>query len=199
MTIKNLLSDLDGVIRLYPKNRDQVIEERYQLPKGSLFDSAFRNPLLQEVVCGRITDALWRKDILGRLKAISADSMAESTFDEWNSFPGNIDNQYLLTLKERFGGLDMSILTNGTDRLKSDLCKLGIENSFYRIFNSSEIGYCKPQVEIYHHVISELRLSPSEILFIDDSKAHIEAAQNIGFKTIHYKSFDHFQMELNKL
>jgi len=199
MRIKHILSDLDGVIRLYPENRDHAIEGKYQLPKGSLFNSAFRNPLLQEVVCGRITDDLWRVDILKRLKSISTDSVAESAFAEWNSFPGSVDSRYLLSLKERFNGLDISILTNGTDRLKSDLHKLGISNSFNRIFNSSEIGYCKPQVEIYHHVISELGLSPSEILFIDDSKAHIDAAQNIGFKTIHYKSFDLFQTEINSL
>lgn len=190
--IKHILSDLDGVIRLYPEKRDELIEEKYDLSKGTLFKVAFKNPLLQDAVCGKISDEIWRDDILKKLKSITSESLAHSAFNEWNDFPGTVNNDYLEHIKKYFPSLSISILTNGTSRLSSDLSKIGLQHSFHRIFNSSEIGFCKPMVEAYEHVLTGLGCLPSEILFIDDSQSHIQAAKDLGFKTIHYSSYEEF-------
>jgi len=84
-------------------------------------------------------------------------------------------------------------LTNGTSRLQSDLTKLGIENRFYKIFNSAEIGVCKPDVKVYQYVIEKLACKPSDILFIDDSLSHIQAAQELGIQVHHYRSLEEFE------
>ena len=41
----------------------------------------------------------------------------------------------------------------------------------------------KPDKEIFEFVISENNLQPSETLFIDDSKQHIESANSLGLNT----------------
>lgn len=71
-----------------------------------------------------------------------------------------------------------------------DLSELKIQDRFFRIFNSAEIGVCKPNPKIYEHVLCALNCHPSEILFIDDSISHVQAASELGFKTYHYASIE---------
>lgn len=73
------------------------------------------------------------------------------------------------------------------------LTKLGIENRFFKIFNSAEIGVCKPDKKLYQHVVASLQCNPSEVLFIDVSLPHVEAARELGMITHHYRSFEEFQ------
>jgi len=196
MKIKYILSDLDGVIRHYPPHRDQTIERKYGLSEGLIFRTAFRNPLLKEAICGRIPDEVWRSDIEAQLTSAYSKAVAKQAVQEWSSFPGQVDQCYLDCLEQSFPGIPIAVLTNGTSRLPSDLKVLEISNRFYKIFNSSEIGACKPEDEIYIHVLKALGCSPSEILFIDDSHSHVLGAENLGFKTHHYSSLEIFKTEL---
>ncbi|MFW5959648.1 MAG: HAD family hydrolase [Chitinivibrionales bacterium] len=50
------------------------------------------------------------------------------------------------------------------------------------LFFSYEIGYIKPQKEIYRHVCRSLNIPPENILFLDDSKENVTAARDCGFK-----------------
>ena len=53
---------------------------------------------------------------------------------------------------------------------------------------SFEIGYAKPQVEIYKEVLRRAKKEPEQCLFIDDLEANVKAAQSIGIQTIHFQS-----------
>ncbi len=46
MKIKFLLSDLDGVIRMYPPERAAFIEQKYGFQAGAIFSNAFEKALL---------------------------------------------------------------------------------------------------------------------------------------------------------
>lgn len=193
MKIKYLLSDLDGVIRMYPPERARAIEQKHGLPDGAIFSSAFEKTLLSQAVCGHITDEAWRSEIAKSLSKICGEKIATAATHEWSDFSGVVDHRYLGHVESNFSGVPVAILTNGTSRLKGDLTKLGIENRFFRIFNSAEIGVCKPDRQIYQHVITSLGCKSSEILFIDDSISHVEAAHEFGMATYHYRSFEDFQ------
>lgn len=195
MKFKFILSDLDGVIRNFPVERDSAIEEKYNLPTGSLHKAAFENPKLDQAIRGLITDEEWRRSILANLAMISDASSARKAFIEWNEFSGLVDYEYLNFLDENFVNLPVVVLTNATKRLKADLAKLDIENWFFRVFNSADIGLCKPEKTIFEHVLRELYCKPSEVLFIDDSLSHVQVAKEMGFQVHHYKSFDGFKHE----
>ncbi len=192
MKIKHILSDLDGVIRLFPIERDLKIEKKYNLPNEVLFKSAFQNELLELAISGIISDQVLRANILSKLKMITNSENVFSAFNEWNDFPGIVNEEYLNYIIQHLKGLNISILTNGTDRLNKDLEVLNIKDHFYKKYNSSEIGHFKPSKEVFQHVLADLKLLPGEILFIDDSKSHIEAANELDFQTILYQSFDSF-------
>lgn len=92
MKIKFLLSDLDGVIRKYPQSRDQAIEKKFGLPEGALHSAAFKNPFLEEAVCGRITDESWRLEIQRKLSQQCSEEVAKQAISEWSDFPGQVDH-----------------------------------------------------------------------------------------------------------
>lgn len=196
MKIKFLLSDLDGVIRTYPPERAMIIEQKHGLQVGAIFSAAFENALLTKAVCGLITDEAWRIEIVRKLSKVCGEKTAQTAIHEWSDFSGIVDHRYLQHLQEKYIGVPISVLTNGTSRLNSDLTKLGIKNSFFKIFNSAEIGFCKPDKKIYHYVIEQFGCRPSEVLFVDDSQLNVQAASEVGMITHHYKSFEDFKKQV---
>lgn len=191
--IKYLLSDLDGVIRMYPPERALFIEQKLGLPAGCIFSTAFEKTILTQAICGLITDETWRSEITRSLSELCGEEIATVAIKEWSDFPGIVDERYLDHVESKFFGIPIAVLTNGTSRLSSDLTKLGIDKRFFRVFNSAELGFCKPDKKIYEYVIEQLNCEPSEILFVDDSLSHIQVAEELGMNTHHYRSFLEFQ------
>lgn len=56
---------------------------------------------------------------------------------------------------------------------------------FVKAYYSHEMGLRKPAAESYQFILEEQKLNPEETLFIDDTIKNIEAAQELGFQTIH--------------
>jgi glucose-1-phosphatase len=55
---------------------------------------------------------------------------------------------------------------------------------FDKVFLSYQMGMWKPDVEIYHTVLKQIKLQPHEALFLDDNLKNIESAKAIGMQTI---------------
>lgn len=85
------------------------------------------------------------------------------------------------------------LLTNGTSRLMHDLSNLEIENRFFKIFDSAEVGICKPDTKIFHHVVTRLGCNPSKILFVDDSISNLETARDFGLVTHYNRPYENFK------
>jgi HAD superfamily hydrolase (TIGR01509 family) len=191
--IKYLLSDLDGVIRHFSAERDQEIEQRCGLSSGSLLGAAFEKNLLTRAITGLISDETWRSQMVDSISKIVPAHIAAQAIKDWSAFPGKVDDRYLDYLKSQFPSLPVVVLTNGTSRLHQDLTTLGIADRFFKIFNSAEIGFCKPDKNVFLYVINALNCKASEIFFIDDSLSHVNAARELGMVVHHYRSFDEFQ------
>lgn len=59
---------------------------------------------------------------------------------------------------------------------------------FRRVFVSCELGWRKPEPQAYAAVAREMKMPPQRILFFDDLKDNVEAAQNVGMQAVHVKS-----------
>ena len=59
------------------------------------------------------------------------------------------------------------------------------EDYFHAAYYSQRIGFRKPDAKAWLHVLNTHQLKPAETLFIDDSIANIEAAQQLGMHTVH--------------
>jgi len=71
---------------------------------------------------------------------------------------------------------------------------------FFKYFDgrviSADVNLIKPEAEIYDHLLNKFNLKAEETLFIDDSKANIEAALKKGIRVIHFKDAESLDEEL---
>jgi len=101
------------------------------------------------------------------------------------NFP-RIDETFEL-LEMLKGKYKLAVLTNNPPEIMDRWEKVGDYKKYFDIIiDSSEVGFRKPEREIFILTCQELKLSPEECLFIEDSKEHIEAAQKLGFKVVHF-------------
>jgi 2-haloacid dehalogenase len=69
-------------------------------------------------------------------------------------------------------------------------------NLFEEIILSGEVKLIKPEPEIYDLCLQKIGKPANQCLFIDDSEANIIAAKKLGFDTVHFKSPEHLNNEL---
>ena len=67
-----------------------------------------------------------------------------------------------------------------------DANEIDIEDVFEKLYLSYRVKASKPDKEIYEYLIKDSGINPEEALFIDDSKANIEAGAEMGLNTLYY-------------
>ncbi len=74
---------------------------------------------------------------------------------------------------------------------------------FFDLFDdmiiSADVGYVKPEAEIYHRLLEKIGRPAGECLFIDDSLENIRQAKALGFVTIHFASPEQLEHDLTHL
>ncbi len=86
--------------------------------------------------------------------------------------------------------LRIGILTNNAPLLHEALPYSfpDVVRLFDPILFSFQLGHVKPEAELFEAVQARLGLEPGEILFIDDTAAHVRAALSTGWDAVRYQS-----------
>ncbi|MCF0105951.1 MAG: HAD family hydrolase [Holdemanella sp.] len=86
--------------------------------------------------------------------------------------------------------LEYAILTNGEDthqRMKCSVLKVEDFVDDDHIFTSGDIGYAKPNIELYREVFKRLKDLPENWCYIGDNYTNdMEGAKKAGMHTIHF-------------
>jgi len=77
--------------------------------------------------------------------------------------------------------------------------RFGLNDYFVREFFSHKVGVAKPDKKFFATAISNMGISPSEILFIDDKESNTTAAQELGLQTVLFKSLKCFNKIMSML
>ena len=157
-------------------------------------DHDFIESLLDKVNRGLITTDEFRTRICHQL------SISEEEYQEALTKAERPNHKllgYIKTLRPKYktavlsnvgkGGLDRRI------RLKV------LEQYFDEIIASAEVGYIKPEREIYELTASKLGVKMEECVFIDDRKVYVQAALALGMKAFLYIDFPQMKAELERL
>lgn len=188
--IRVVLFDLDGVIRHFDPEVLRDIENRHGLAAGAISNTAFAAPLIDEVVTGRITRADW----IARVGELIANPAAARA---WGGQPWRVDPAVLRLSDElRRIGLRTAILTNGTDTIPDELADSGIAEHFDAVFNSAVIGFAKPDVRAFRHVLDALEVTGPEVFFTDDSPRKLVGADRTAMHTHRFRSVSELRREL---
>ena len=103
-------------------------------------------------------------------------------------------SKIILSLK---GTWRIGLLSN-TDPIHFNyiLSKFPVMRTFDKWILSYEVGFKKPAVQIFQKAIEWASIEPRKILFIDDTKEHVEAAISLGIQGIHFISAQQLKEEL---
>lgn len=182
-----LITDLDGVLRLWDPNILTSAEARHGLPTGALRTAVLDDSeALRAATTGEVSDQQWRAGIGQRLRDQYGERAVRAVRD-W-AVPAGEVNVAVLTLvrRERARGRPVAILSNATDRLARDLRQLRLDVEVDAVLNSSELRVAKPDPEAFRRAAWALKVPVSECLFVDDSAQHVEAAATLGMAAHKY-------------
>ena len=178
--ITTVLLDLDGVIRHFETDHRAAVEAAAGLAPGTLWDAAFDETLIEQLITGRITRAAWTAAVgeaVGNPRAAA----------EWLAEKGTVDAEMIMMIDElRASGTTVAILTNGSDTIPAELEELGVTPHVDAIFNTAEIGYSKPDRRAFEHCCGALGVDPTEVFFTDDSLHKFSGAIEIGMTSEHF-------------
>lgn len=169
-------------------------KEIYRQAGGDLDkDEPFVDELLSDANSGQITSREMHERVIDWLNL---------SMDEWRSFikARELPNQELLDyIKEIKQDYKLAILSNANH----GVLKRKLSNEQLNLFDttvvSAEVGYLKPNPEIYLLVAERLGVEPVECVFIDDGLHFCEGAEAVGMESIYYQDFSQFKRDLQKL
>jgi putative hydrolase of the HAD superfamily len=98
----------------------------------------------------------------------------------------NVNPQMLAWAAQlRDEGMQTAVLSNmHEDMAKSVRTEFAWIRDFPCFVLSAEVGFAKPDPEIFQHCLECLKLKPSEALFIDDKPRNARAAEELGIAAI---------------
>lgn len=101
-----------------------------------------------------------------------------------------------LTVKRKYK-LQACIFTTGTVQKHPELRPF-LQPVFDQIFSVTDLRIEKTDPNAYIVLARELRVKPSEILFIDDQEANFQAAVDAGVNGIHFQSNDQLKLSMKR-
>lgn len=134
------------------------------------------------------------KGIISDAEAVVSQSsllgMSEEDFVELRD-TGEVRNEELIRFIETLKGsykLAMVSNINSRERLDSRFLPGQLDQLFDTVVPSGEVGYIKPQPEIFQIAAHRLGVDPTECVFIDDIPEFCDGARAVGMQAIHFVS-----------
>jgi len=174
-----VIFDLDGVFRQWNDERLDEVERSFGLEPKTILNVAFSAELGRPAMTGALTYREWMDEIRIRVTAEHGDGCV-GALDLWEANVGLVDDDMVDLLRSVRSSTTVALLSNGTTRLRRDLHVLDLLDEFDVIFNTAEIGYAKPDPEIFLHVLDALEVTPIQAVFIDDLADNVDGAEQVG-------------------
>lgn len=142
----------------------------------------------EEFKRGKITEEMFWQ-LLEEEFSVTVPSSRRSIWTDVALFaPNKMLMQYINMLqKERYL---ISILSNTFPPTAADLRGTGWYDPFETVILSSEVGFAKPDKEIYEMLLQKTGFSPEETVFIDDQERCLVPARKLGIHCVKAESVD---------
>ena len=178
MTIKAVLFDADGVVQQQTLTLHSVLTDVLGAPRRSV-DEMYRD--------------IWDAEGLALTGHADYAEALSAVLEKWG-MPGRlqdlIDASMSIRVDHEIVGIIQRLRKAGalcclasnqmTYRARYMSEKLGYAGIFDREFYSCHIGYKKPDPAYFTAILGELCLQPTQVLFIDDVEANVDAARRLG-------------------
>ena len=189
--IKNVVFDYGGVIMdIRPM---AYVEEMIRLgcpDIRALHERFTQQQVYRRFETGQISAGEFRDLVRTGIPDHASDALVDHA---WNLILGDIPRHrfdLLQALKPKY----RTFLLSNTNPIHYDFYQdyarknFGIpslDSLFEKAFFSFQIGLYKPDHDIFHYILKDGGLDPSETVFIDDMAENVEAARQCGMQGIH--------------
>ena len=189
--VRAVVFDFGGVLCFHPEDREvQRVAEACGLPFNTLVKAFWSNR--PDYDTGRVSpEEYWRNIALSAAREFPAGlipSLVRLEVDLWNRY-----DQRVLDWVEalRASGYRTGILSNLPRPLGEALrATPGLLDVFDHVSFSYELGFMKPQPEIYLDTVEGLDVAPGEALFLDDRPENVAGARTVGLQAEIFTSFE---------
>jgi putative hydrolase of the HAD superfamily len=196
--IKALLVDWGGVLTSSPMDALAAFARREGVGIDTLADRLRRGGTLYqpfvELELGRITDEQFEERFAAGLELDPerAAGLRERLFDAMR--PDTAMRNAVASVRR--SGARVGLLSNsvGSGGYEPDV----MEELFDVSVISREVGARKPEAEIYRIALERIDRPPEEIVFVDDLKAKLAPARELGIITVHHRNAGATVAELRK-
>jgi putative hydrolase of the HAD superfamily len=182
MPIKALMVDVDGVLLVHPHPAGWSVnlERDLGLSAQALQDNFF-SPHFGEIIHGR---ARLRERLEPALDRIAAHLSVATFVAYWFEQDFHPDEHLLAELAQvRAGGIAVHLATVQEHERANYLWRTrGWSDRFDAIHYAADLGWAKPAPEFFKAIEARTDLTPSDIAFIDDRPANVEAARACGWR-----------------
>lgn len=188
--ITTIIFDLGGVIL----NLDQDKTLRAFSRLGvELEDIHSNNTVFGDFEIGKINADDFRQCLITELKG---QATPEQIDHAWNAMLLDLPAYRLEMIKQLRKRFKVLLLSNTNSihigafhaYLNQTFPELDWMNLFDKVYYSYEIGYRKPNTDIYEFVLKQHNLQPHQALFIDDNKGNLNGAAKVGLHTLWAKN-----------
>jgi HAD superfamily hydrolase (TIGR01509 family) len=147
-----------------------------------------RSPSVRAFETGRIEPMPFALGILAELQLDISPQLFLESFAAWPTqpYPGALE--MIASIPARY---QLALLSNSNmlhwPRVIDDM---NFRSCFEHRFSSHLTGKIKPDAEAFEHVVETLRCKAAEVLFLDDNILNVEAARNVGMRSVHVRGID---------
>lgn len=193
--IKLIIFDVGGVI----DNFDESMYADYLAKKLGIGRDEFWHtliPLLDRMELGHSTLVQMKKALSGKFKVSQRKLEWDSAFIKLNTINWNVIN-----LANRLSkNYRIAILTNvSRSRHMVKMWRYLEKVKYERLFASCYLHMAKPDPRFYRFVLKEMKVSPSEAVFIDNLKKNTDGAEKVGIRSVQFTNYHSLVKDLNKL
>lgn len=158
------------------------------LPPRAFLDILYHNAHWQRWQTGAGDRETWRGHVRREIRSHIGDR-AEAMLAAWDARPVPTHETNLdLARALRAAGHTIAVLSNAGPDLRRTMREVhAIDVDWHDIIVSAEVGLAKPDLRIYRLTMQRLGVSPDSVFFIDDIKANVAAAQEVGWTAHRFK------------
>jgi len=137
-------------------------------------------------------------DYINEIVSLGINLTAEELKNKIRSY-NDVDQKILDFVKELSKKYKVAVLNNEVKEWNIyRINTFNIKDYFEIIVSSCDVGYAKPEREIYEIVLERLGVKAEEAIFIDDRMGNISGAEKLGIKSILFEDREQMIEDLEK-
>ena len=197
MSQEVILFDLGGVVS--ETKFDRVLNkyaEKYDWNLKEMKENIFSEEYMA-LLAGKINLEEFVDWLSGQIEELSISGLNE--FVEEYYYSEETKEEVVKLIQRIESHYQLGLMTNDIGRLDEKLSYLGLTGIFDKIVNSSQVGYCKPQVEIYQAALDQFEVAGENVIYIDNDPVCLENASSLGIATIKFNNYHQLESEFSNL